>query len=141
VSCHPRSGTAASRRVGGVLVEAVQHPPLVVDHDGSHPGIAFADSLVVLEPTGAAAAGSPAPAAPPLPYSPPAAGLAGAGVLMGAASGTVVPAALLCGDPAARMPHPASASAVSTPQARYAARPARITSPPWCSHGCQVSGG
>src|SRR4029453_18515724 len=36
----------------------------------------------------------------------------------------------LRGVPAARTPHPARASAVSTPQTRYAARLARITSPP-----------
>src|SRR4051794_2831507 len=41
---------------------------------------------------------------------------------VGASSGTVVLlAVLLCGVPAARTPHPASASAVSTPQTRYAA--------------------
>src|SRR5262249_47398977 len=117
----------------------------------------FATSLVVTSPAGAA------PPAPPLfwpsalpfwafafgsvalpfccwPFSAPvgAFGACEAGVDNGTA---VLLAVLLCGVPAARTPHPASASAVSTPQTRYAARLARITSPPWYSHRCQVSGG
>src|SRR4051812_28855717 len=47
------------------------------------------------------------------------------------ATGTeLLRATSLRGVPAARTPHPARASAVSTPQTRYAARLARITSPP-----------